>query len=107
MPRSFTEWMILKAEKSILKTIAYFDMFRYPVTAEEICLFLDQPATTTEVETELALLAAKEQVYKLDEYYSLQNDALLIERRRRGNERADKLLQVAYRIGRLLYKFPF
>jgi hypothetical protein len=107
MPRSFAEWMILKTEKSILKTIAYFDMFRYPVTAEEICLFLDQPATASEIETELALLTAKEQVFKLDEFYSLQNDVSLIARRRDGNIRANKLLHIAYRIGRLLYKFPF
>ncbi len=31
----------------------------------------------------------------------------MVERRRKGNERADELLKIANRVGRLLYKFPF
>jgi hypothetical protein len=97
----------LKTENSILKTIAYFDMFRYPVTAQEICFFLDQNVNIIEVEAALELLTGNKQIYKLDDFYSLQPDRSLVERRRKGNERADELLRIAYRIGMTLYKFPF
>ena len=106
-PATLLNGYLLLIEQSILNTIAYFDMFRYPVTGEEICLFLNQPAQTAEIETVLAVLTAKQQVFKLEEFYSLQNDVSLIERRRNGNKRANELLSVAYRIGKLLYRFPF
>jgi hypothetical protein len=98
---------VLKTGNSLLKTIAYFDMFRYPVTAAEVCLFSDSKATAAEIETSLASLTANKQICKLDEFYALIPDRSLIERRRKGNERAARLLLIAYRIGRLLYKFPF
>lgn len=82
-------------------------MFRYPVTAEEIRLFLDHTTDPLTIEMALGSLTAKKQVFALDEFYSLQNDISLIERRRKGNAHAEELLSIAYRIGRRLYKFPF
>jgi hypothetical protein len=98
---------VLKTENNILKTIAYFDMFRYPVTATEIRLFSGNTTTAEEIETVLASLTLSKQLFKLDEFYALVPDRSLIERRRKGNERAACLLDIAYRVGRLLYKFPF
>src|SRR5258708_1655615 len=82
-------------------------MFRYPVTAQEICRFSDQPVNPVEIEATLNLLTENKHIWKLDEFYSLQHDRSLIERRRKGNKRADELLEIAYRVGRSLYKFPF
>jgi len=98
---------VLKTDNSILSTIAYFDMFRYPVTAQEICRFLDQSVNPVEIEATLNLLTENKQIYQLDEFYSLQHDRSLVERRRKGNKRADELLEIAYRIGKVLYRFPF
>jgi predicted nucleotidyltransferase len=98
---------LLGTEKNILQTLAYFDMFHYPLTAEEIYLFLGRPLTLPETQTLLNELAAKACIYKTDEFYSLRSDNALAARRRKGNQEAQRLLAMAYRIGRLLGKFPF
>jgi len=92
---------------SIFKTIAYFDLFHYPVSADEIRKFLDTPATPFQVTAALDELLNKKQIFRFDEFYTLSNDASLIHRRRKGNEHAEELLQIANRIGAKLYKFPF
>jgi hypothetical protein len=97
----------LKTQTSIVKAIAYFDMFRYPVTAEEICRFLDHSLEKVAIQIALEQLVANAQVFRLDEFYSLQNDRSLIARRRKGNSHAAELLAIAYRIGKRLYRFPF
>lgn len=97
----------LRNANSILKAIAYFDVFRYPVTADEIYLFMDNAITTASLHAELDHLLTTKKIYQLGEYYSLRNEPVLAERRTKGNERATGLLQTADKIGRFLYKFPF
>jgi hypothetical protein len=60
-----------------------------------------------EIDLALNQAVAKNYLYHFDEFYTLQNEPALVEKRRKGNERAGQLLLVAYRIGALLYKFPF
>jgi hypothetical protein len=98
---------LLEAEKSILQTLAYFDMFHYPLTAEEIHLFLGQALTPSATQIILNELAAKASIYKTEEFYSLHSDRNLADRRRKGNREAQRLLTIGNRIGGLLGKFPF
>jgi hypothetical protein len=93
--------------KSILKALAYFDVFRYPLTAEEIRLFLDQSCNEIDVTTALQDLVKAQKIFHLNEFYSLQNDLSLSERRIKGNERAGSLLKIAGRIASTIYKFPY
>jgi len=44
---------------SILKVLAYFDLFDYPVLAEEILYFLDIETEKPELNAELAVLTAE------------------------------------------------
>jgi hypothetical protein len=97
----------LKAEDSILRAIAYFDVFRYPVTANEIYLFMDQPVTHASLDAGLTGLLTVRKIFQLGNYYSLHEQPELAERRLQGNERAIGLLRIAHKIGRSLYKFPF
>ena len=82
-------------------------MFRYPVTAGEVHYFLDCSVTKEEIDQTLIQLLTKKHLYFFDGFYTLENEPALVERRKKGNERAGQLLLVAYRIGALLYKFPF
>ncbi|HET9744671.1 MAG TPA: hypothetical protein VFP97_03095 [Chitinophagaceae bacterium] len=93
--------------KSILKTLAYFDIFRYPLTAEEIRSFLDQSCNEIDLITALQDLITTGKIFPLHEFYSLQNDISLINRRIQGNERAGSLLKTAERIASKIYKFPY
>jgi hypothetical protein len=92
---------------SILKTLAYFDIFHYPLYREEIRQFLDQPADEHIVDQWLDYLVAAKRIYRYHDLYSLQNNQLLGLRRKEGNQRAEVLLKRAQRIGRFLYRFPY
>lgn len=92
---------------SILKVVAYFDLFNYPVTLEEICFFMDREAPVSALTPELDALVAEKRLFRLGAFYSLQNDPLLTERRLKGNRHADELLRIADRISRFLYQFPY
>jgi len=97
----------LKIENSILKVLVYFDIFRYPLTEKEIRSFLDRSFDETEFTNSLDSLLRSQRIFRLHEFYSLQNDLSLAERRRKGNELAATLLTRAEKISNLLYKFPY
>jgi predicted nucleotidyltransferase len=93
--------------KNILATLAYFDMFNYPLTRAEIFLFLNQKYRQQEFELALRYMVASQSVYNFDNCYSLKNDAFLVSRRKEGNRKAAELLKTAHRVSNLLIKFPF
>lgn len=94
-------------EKSILKVLVYFDFFKYPLTKNEIHRYLDKIITSESLEFMLEKLKESRHIWMHDEFFSLQNDYALVERRRNGNKRAAGLLIKARKISRLLYKFPY
>lgn len=94
-------------KESILRTLAYFDIFRYPLTQEEIIKFMDHPADNRKVEQWLSELVTTGTVFLHQDLYSLQDNPLIIHRRNEGQKRAAILLKKAKRIGRFLYQFPF
>ncbi len=95
------------AEESILKTLAYFDIFQYPLLQSEITEFSDQSLDESLLEKTLEQLLKEKKIFRLNNFYSLQNNFLLAEKRMQGNRRADQLLPKAMKIGRFLFKFPF
>jgi hypothetical protein len=92
---------------SILKTIAYFDLFNYPLTLEDIRRFLDVEAEEADIRAETEMLVREGRLYQMGAYYSLQDNSSLALRRLRGEAHADELLRIAARGARLLYQFPF
>jgi hypothetical protein len=96
-----------KPAQSVLKVLAYFDIFQYPLTKDEIYLFLGQPISPDEVQLLLHEMTIQQQIFRLGEFYSLQQDPAIRERRIAGNAKAHHLLPLAYRIGSFLYQFPF
>lgn len=92
---------------SILRVLAYFDIFHYPLLKEEIFNYLDQKCNNCYFIEWLSILEQEQIIYKYKDFYSLQNNPLLIHRRIEGNERAVELLKRAKKIGRFLQRFPF
>lgn len=95
------------AESSILKVLAYFDIFHYPLTRDEIIQYLDKILPGNWFEEELSKMVADKTIFHHNGFYSLQNNPLLVHRRNEGNQRAEKLLPKAFRIGRFLHHFPY
>ncbi|HKP31996.1 MAG TPA: hypothetical protein VJT83_04695 [Chitinophagaceae bacterium] len=92
---------------SALKTLSYFDLFDYPITEEEIWLFMDQKVSAENLSEALKQLAEESMIFRLDEFYSIRNNPFLAQRRKKGNKHAADLLPKAYKICGFLYKFPF
>ncbi|HWB90644.1 MAG TPA: hypothetical protein VG605_02285 [Puia sp.] len=97
----------MELHSSILRTIAYFDLFNYPLTIEDIHRFLDTETDTSTLEKELGSMIHQGFIYRTDVYYSVKNDPALARKRQRGEILADDLLRIAARNARLLYQFPY
>ena len=92
----------VKQEGSILKTLAYFDIFRYPLAASEVQEFCVQKLNNEDFRLSIKNLVNAGCVFGLNEFYSLQNDLSIAENRRKGNERAANIFPKAFGIGRRL-----
>jgi predicted nucleotidyltransferase len=94
-------------KENILASVAYFDMFDYPLTSAEIFLFMKTRCAHCDFEEALRHLVIDGLVYRLEKFYSLKNDRQLINRRNNGSAKAAELIEVAGRVSELLIKFPF
>lgn len=95
-------------DKSILRALLYFDIFQYPLTAQEVILYMDTKVEhLRDVELRLQWLADNLFIYRFGDVYSVHNNVQLAERRKLGNVMAAKVLSKASRRARLIQKFPF
>jgi hypothetical protein len=93
--------------QDILKILAYFEYFDYPLNKEDICSFLPQHYPHTDIEEILNLLSEDKIIFRIEEFYSLQNQTAHVEKRRRGNKRALQQLEIAKKVAAILSHFPF
>lgn len=91
----------------IVRILAYFSLFNYPLLSTEIARFLPTPRTSAELEEELNLLVAEAAIYRIGSFYSVIANPAIAERRRLGNIRAAALMKKAVKIGKFLSAFPF
>jgi hypothetical protein len=96
-----------KAELAILKTLVYFDIFNYPLSERDIKNFLECYIDEGTFSSALLQLLSDKIIFRVGEYYSLQNNRQRAEERIQGNLRAQPLIAKANRIGAFLYKFPY
>jgi len=94
-------------EKSVVSVLAYFDIFRYPLTIGEIEQFRAAGGANRDIHACLDRLLRKGIIFRVGDFYSLQSNILLGHRRKEGNMRALAMLDKAIRIGRFLYRFPY
>jgi hypothetical protein len=97
----------MQIRSSILKVVAYFDLFNYPVSIEDIHFFLDSEADESEVKKELEMLLNEQCLFRTGQFFSLRNDPALAEKRNRGRQHAEELLPIAEKGARFLFQFPF
>jgi predicted nucleotidyltransferase len=93
--------------ESILKVVTYFDIFQYPVTAEEIRRFMDMPCSMERLEYLLQELLRDERIFKTLDFYTLHKNSSLGIKRIKENTAAKKQLKRAKRIAAFLTWFPF
>ena len=91
----------------ILKTLAYYDIFLYPLTTEEIFHNCSLPVSREEIQNELETLLSEIKIFRHHSYYDLQNNAGIVERRIKGNERAGREMEKAIIKAAHLSRFPY
>jgi len=94
---------------AVWRTLAYVDVFDYPLTAVEIHRYLEEiPATLSEVEAVLASDSALAcHISRTDAYYYLAGREKVVDIRRRREAIAQKIWPSAIRYGRLIAAMPF
>jgi hypothetical protein len=97
----------LCVKRDILATLAYFDLFDYPITQSEIFIYLRNTCAHEDFVDALHKLTSENHVIRFDEFYSLQDDYSLVARRRNGNLKAKKMFETAEKVANLLSYFPF
>jgi predicted nucleotidyltransferase len=73
----------------------------------EIKLFSTSVCQTAAWELQLEELILNEEIFRIDDLYTLQNDYNIISRRRRGNLKAKQLLETADKAASFISAFPF
>lgn len=98
----------LLLHQSIIKTLLYYDIFKYPLKVEEIHRFLSTNNVNTEaIEEALENLCHQQLIFQFGEFFSVQNSEANIHRRKKGNDFAKKSAPIAIKRARLLANFPF
>jgi predicted nucleotidyltransferase len=93
--------------KNIIATLAYFDVFNYPLTHGELFLFLGDKCDSDVFDSALLYLILNDNVYRFDGFYTLKNDPDIAPRRRAANTKATALIKTARKVGQILIKFPY
>ena len=99
--------LVKKAGLTILKTLAYFDIFDYPLSENEIQDFLQEDIDNSIFAETMKQLVVDRIVFSSDGFYALDNNPARIQRRLEGNQRARELLPTARKIGAFLFRFPY
>jgi hypothetical protein len=94
-------------KKDIIATLAYFNMFDYPLKKREIFTFLGHCDDFQEYDQALDNLVNESVIFKIGDFYSLQNNYAIAERRYKGNEKASKMLKKAEIAANIISVFPF
>lgn len=94
-------------KRDIIATLAYFNMFKYPLKKREIYTFLGHAADINGFDHALNSLLNESQVFHIGDFYSLENNYSLAMRRYKGNEKAIALLKKAERSAAIISCFPF
>ena len=94
--------------QSIIRTLAYYDIFSYPLTAEEVYQNLSNNHTSIEeIKQELENLTSNKLIFHKENFFQLKDDDNYIQRRIKGNQLADKRLKTARKISGFISRFPF
>ena len=93
----------------LLKALLYFDIFQYPLTLKELRQFCGTLTTLEEIENELGFLEKLGYVKQQQGFYSTADAdiSFVVERRIKGNTKAQQMLKISKRYSRLISFFPF
>jgi hypothetical protein len=88
--------------------LLYFEIFKYPLTFQEVNTFSYNAATSTEdLENALRFLVQNGLIFQYEGYYLSQNCPEWVQQRKENQERAIHFMKKAKKMTRLIAAFPF
>lgn len=94
--------------RAIRQVLFYFELFSYPLKAEEIWHFLPLPGIDfSMVKHELEAMASQSYLEVNNGFYQIRRTSEWVSRRRELNQRADAMMPLAHRMARFIGAFPF
>jgi hypothetical protein len=100
--------MLSNMDEQIIRTLLYYDIFNYPLTAAEVFRFLRVNHVNESIVTSrLNNLTEQHIIFQFDNFFSLKNSKAAIDRRVKGNLEAEKYLPLAQKKAKLISRFPF
>lgn len=91
-------------ERAILETLAYSDVFDYPLTLDELHRYLTYPATKEEIRNCLDTLAL---VLSSSDFYFLSHRSVIVNTRLERESASRSTFQRALKYGRFIGSLPF
>lgn len=96
-----------KTSTHILRALLYFDIFEYPLTAQEVHQYSSGQLTSEDVSQSLSYLIEAGLVFQQGDYFGLTDDRNAVEDRERGSRAAQRMMKTAYRFSRFISRFPY
>ncbi len=95
-------------QKSIVKTLAYFSIFKHPLRIEELHRFLlFRECRLDEVREETLKLKESGKIFEFDGFFQLEDNKEWVKARIRGERVASQFWRVAKFMAHLMKRFPF
>lgn len=94
-------------QRGLLRTLAYFDLFRHPLRTEEVLRFMCPPAHAAQVGPLLHELTEQGCLEHTDGFFGLADVHDAVAKRREENARALSRMARAHRMSRFIGRFPF
>jgi predicted nucleotidyltransferase len=98
---------LIREMRDIVSVVTYFDLFNYPVMADEIRTFLPAIQSNDSFNESLEMLLAEGTLYQVDAFVSLQNKPELASKRIQMNICAKRRMKTARKVAGILSWFPF
>jgi hypothetical protein len=108
MKGSVTDTALSILQEHIIRTLLYYDIFNYPLKADEVFHFLGTNHVDCEmVKGELIFLAENAYIHRFGDFFSVKKDHEAVARRIKGNAKAEATMTLAAKRARLIGCFPF
>lgn len=96
------------AQQAVVRTLLYFDLFHYPLRADEIERFLGLPAAEAhDLQSDLSGLVDEGTIKQHAGFFGFGDLVAAVDRRCADNIRAEKRMGKARRMSRFIGRFPF
>lgn len=91
-----------------LKTLLYFDVFRYPLSVQELIYYAGVPAEKAEeAKSLLSEMVKGGWISQHKQFLFIGPDQSVVDRRIKGNQRANRRMKTARRYSRIISWFPY